>query len=148
MIPESKLIKNEIVLRELAPTQEVKLARKSMVRWLALSLGLISPNESRTLVLDLLEVLFTAHISRQQLTTQDILERLEKITGVKSKEKAVYYHLLRLKEFGILYRKNKLYCLGEEGESLSAIFKRFYSERMNKAFEGIEDVLKAFEYTV
>ena len=62
MIPESKLIKSELTIRELALPEDVLLARKSLIRWVALSLGMIHPNESRRLLLDILEVLFEFHI--------------------------------------------------------------------------------------
>jgi hypothetical protein len=100
MIPESKYIKNELTLRDMALPDEVKLTRKSLVRWLALSLGLISPNESRMLMLDLLDVLFYFHVKQESPTTQRILDRLEEVTGEKPNPKAVYYHLLKLKENG------------------------------------------------
>ena len=39
MIPESRLIRSEITIRDMALPEDVLLARKSLIRWIALSLG-------------------------------------------------------------------------------------------------------------
>lgn len=147
MIPESKLIKNEITIRELSLNNDVKLAKKSMVRWLALSLGLVSPNESRTLILDLLEVLFHSHIKKERLTSQRIFERLEK-SSPNITQKAVYYHLLKLKEKGLLKNKGKEYFLSDEDQSLSQVLSSFYSGKLKSSFDKISDVATTFENSI
>ena len=111
MIPESRLIKSEIVIREMSLPDDVLLAKKSLVRWIALSLGLILPNESRMLLLDVLDALLYFHVKNENPTTQDILARLKKQTKKEPNPKAVYYHLLKLKEADILIRKKGRYML-------------------------------------
>jgi DNA-binding PadR family transcriptional regulator len=146
MIPESKYIKNELTLRDMALPDEVKLTRKSLVRWLALSLGLISPNESRMLMLDLLDVLFYFHVKQESPTTQRILDRLEEVTGEKPNPKAVYYHLLKLKEAGIISRKKGNYSIGEgEWARLQEHFRALYSKRTDEAFEKIDEAFSKLE---
>ncbi|MBN2478528.1 hypothetical protein JXB01_04535 [Candidatus Micrarchaeota archaeon] len=145
MIPESKFIKNECVFREMGISDEVKLTKKSMVRWLALSLGLISPNESRQLILEILEVLFSAKLKGRKMTSQEIFEELKKINKSEPNQKAVYYHLLRLKEFGLLNRKNKEYFIGEENQTLSEFLKSLYTDKMEKSFSNIEGVITHLE---
>lgn len=148
MIPESKFIKNEITLREMALPEEVKLTRKSLIRWLALSLGLISPNESRKLMLDILEVLFLFHVQKEQPTTKDILAKLGEITGKPQNEKAVYYHLLKLKEAGVITRKKGAYNIGEgDWVKLSEQFKQLYSKRSDEAFDKIDEAFSKLEAT-
>ncbi len=148
MIPEAKLINSETTIRELTPTSEVKLTKKSMVRWLALSLGLVSPNESRTLVLDILEVLFAAHIKKQRLSTQELLDQLEKNTNEKPNPKAVYYHLLKLKDTGLLKNKDMKYYLGEENQSLFEVIRELYTQKVNSSFQRIEEITNTLEHSV
>lgn len=143
MIPESKLINREILVRDMVLNEEVKLTKKSLIRWLALSLGLISPNESRKSLLTLLEILFTFHLNNVQPTTKEIIEEINKIEKVD--DKTVYYHLSRLKERGIVKRKNGKYMIGDGLGSLSEVIKRAYVEEFNNAFKKIEEALEAFE---
>jgi DNA-binding PadR family transcriptional regulator len=146
MIPESKLIKSEIVIREMSLPQDVMLAKKSLVRWIALSLGLILPNESRTLLLDVLDSLIYFHVKRENPTTQDILSRLKKQTKTEPNPKAVYYHLLKLKDAGILMRKKGRYSLSEdEGKSLPELFREIYLRKANSAFANLDSALKKLE---
>lgn len=146
MIPESRLIRSELTIRELSLPSDVLLARKSLVRWLALSLGLILPNESRQLLLDLLDVILEFHIKKQNPTTKDILTRLGSVTKEPPNPKTVYYHLQRLKDFGILIRKKGRYYLGDdESESLRDVFRRCYLKRADKAFENISFALDKLE---
>ncbi len=146
MIPEAKLIKSEMVIREMALPDDVLLARKSIVRWLALSLGLIAPNESRTLLLDIFDVLVGFHLKNETPTTKEIIDSLEKLNGEKQNPKAVYYHLQRLTNMGILERKKGKYCFGDgNGESLSEVFKNFYKNKTDSTFTNIEKALKRLE---
>lgn len=146
MIPESKLIKSELTLREMSLPTDVKLARKSLVRWIALSLGLILPNESRTLLLDILDVILSSHVKNEYPTTKDIIEKLEAQLKNKQNPKAVYYHLLRLKETGFLSRKKGRYYLGDgEEQKLSDIFRKIYSSKAESAFSRIDEALNKLE---
>ena len=139
MIPESRLIKSEITLRELALPDDILLAKKSLIRWVALSLGMILPNESRTLILDIIDVLFEFHVKNEKPTTKDIIAMLEKKTKKKQNPKAVYYHLQRLKDAGIITRKKGRYYLGEGDEkSLSQIIREIYMKKTNATFSRIE----------
>jgi len=146
MIPESRLIKSELILREMSLPSDVLLARKSLVRWLALSLGLILPNESRTLLLDVLDALLYFHVKKESPTTRDILERLEAEGGEKPNPKAVYYHLLRLKNAGLLGRNKGRYSLsGYEGKALPELFREFYLQKADSAFGNIGVALKKLQ---
>jgi len=148
VIPESKFIKSELTLREMTLPDEVKLTRKSLIRWIALSLGLISPNESRKLMLDILEVLFYFHIKKENPTTSQILDKLQEITGKPPNPKAVYYHLLKLKEAGIISRKKGSYSIGEEEwTKLSDQFRRFYEKRSEVTFGKISEAFSKLEST-
>jgi len=146
MIPESKLIRSEFTLREMALPDDVLIARKSLIRWLAVSLGMILPNESRQLLLDVLEVLLEYQVKSENPTTRDIVGRLEELTKTKQNPKAVYYHLLRLKNIGILDREKGRYQLGGGQEaSLKAIFRQFYERKAEIAVSNIETALDKSE---
>ncbi|MFH1786015.1 MAG: hypothetical protein ABH842_06315 [Candidatus Micrarchaeota archaeon] len=148
MIPESKLIRSELTIRELALPDEVLLARKSLVRWLALSLGLIMPNETRKLLLDILEVIIEFHVKNESPTTRDIISRLEETSKEKQNPKAVYYHLQRMTKLGILSRKKGRHALGDgERKDLKEIFKGFYLKKADSAFVNIATALDKLENT-
>ncbi|NYZ77648.1 hypothetical protein H0O02_05045 [Candidatus Micrarchaeota archaeon] len=146
MIPEAKLIKSEIMIRELSLPDDVLLARKSIVRWLALSLGLIMPNESRTLLLDIFDVLLEFHAKGVSPTTKEIIDRLEAPGGEKQNPKAVYYHLQRLTNMGILTRNKGKYYFGDgDGKSMPDVFRDFYKNKSDSAFGNIEKALRKLE---
>ena len=145
IIPESKLIRSELTLREMSLPEEIKLTKKSLVRWLALSFGLIHPNETRKLLLDILEVLFVFHLRNQKPTTHEIINSLKQLTGKEQNPKAVYYHLLKLKAAGMISRKKGCYYFDDEGKSLSDVFKSFYNTMFERSFRNIEEALKKLE---
>lgn len=148
MLPESNLIKSELMLRELSLPEEVKLARKSLVRWLALSLGLVLPNESRTLLLDVLETLIYFHARNEKPTTKDIISKLETSTGKPPYPKAVYYHLLRLKESGLLSRKKGVYFFGDgSGKKLNDLLRDFCNSKMINIFRNLDEAVTRLEDT-
>ena len=149
MIPESRLIKSEIVIREMSLPGEVLMAKKSLVRWIALSLGLILPNESRTLLLDVFDALVYFHVKKENPTTQDILLRLKSQTKTEPNPKAVYYHLLKLKDAGILMRKKGRYALSEEeGKPLAQLFKEIYYKKADSAFNNVGAALQKLQDSV
>ena len=145
MIPESKYIKKEIIIREMGLNDEVKLTRNSLVRWVALSLGLISPNESRKLLIGLLDVLFEFFAKGEEPTTKEILEALGKKKGAEQNPKAVYYHLQKLKERGLLQREKGKYFISRERGKLSEALREIYMRDVNGAFGNIEVALRALE---
>ena len=145
MLPEGKLVRGELLIRELALPEDVKLTKKSLVRWVALSLGLISPNESRTILLDVLEALINFHIKKIQPTTKDIINELARM-GVEADEKTVYYHLLRMKEAGVVGKRDgkHFFADGEEGK-LSEMLRRVYQQRFDRSFDKIAEALNVVE---
>ena len=146
LLPESRFIRSELIIRDLALPDEVKLARKSLIRWLALSLGLLLPNESRRLFLDVLDVLVYYHVKNEAPTTKDIIAKLEEFTNKPPYPKAVYYHLLRLKDLGLLSRKKGRYSFGDgSGKKLNEIIKEFYSSKLSNTLVNIEEAIVKLE---
>jgi predicted transcriptional regulator len=145
VIPESKFIRKEITIRNMWLADEVRLTRKSLVRWVALSLGLISPKESRDLIVDLLDVLFGFFAKGESPSTQDILDKLKKKKGEEPNPKAVYYHLQKLMEQGLLKREKGRYYISKENPKLSSAVKGLYEKEVEEELAGIGKALEALE---
>ena len=155
-MPESSLIRGECLVRELQFSEEVKLTRKALVRWLALSLGLISPAESRTGLLEVLEALFYFHYKKRDTHSDpDIHQLLEKIKEIRKGEpnpKAVRYHLLQLKKLGIIETKKRRYRFvlspSQENADLATALSYVYHQRMDASFEKMKKALSQLEKTL
>ena len=145
MIPEAELIKREILVRNMALPDEVRLTRKSLVRWIALSLGLISPKETRTIAIDVLDVLLKEFASGKKPTTQEIYEKVQKKRKEPVSEKTVYYHLQRIAKMGLIQREKGHYFISKDKERLKEAIKRVYMKEFEKAFGNIELALDSLE---
>jgi len=150
--PEAGLINCEITLREMQLPQEVKLTRKSLVRWLALAMGLVSPNESRTILIDLLESLFYFQFAeKQDPSVDDLIEYMKKELGRdRSNEKAVRYHLLKLQNMGLLERRKGRYSfavspLSSKGD-FSATIDYVYKRRCDTTTAKIKEAFRELTY--
>jgi hypothetical protein len=109
MIPESKLIKKEVVLRELLLSKEVLETKNSLIRWIALSLGLINQNESRLSMLSVFEALvYFQFVEKKDVSFEEIMNYLQTHQQTLN-EKSVRYHLLQLKRKGIIENKKGLW---------------------------------------
>ncbi|MCX6769057.1 MAG: hypothetical protein NT051_00035 [Candidatus Micrarchaeota archaeon] len=152
-MPESALIRGECLVRDLQFNSDVKMTKKSLVRWLALSLGLISPKESRDGLLDVLEALFYFHYERKNTGADpDIYQILDKVREIRKEEpnpKAVRYHLLQLKKLGIIEAKKRRYRFVlaplQEDEDLAFALSHTYRQRMDSSFEKIKRALSLLE---
>ena len=145
-IPESNLIQSEIVLREMMLTEEVKMTRKSLVRWLALSLGLISPKESRQSVLTLFEALLFYHLKEKRGANYNDIIDYFKQQNMEMNEKTIRYHLTQLRKAGVLEDGRGTYKFtGFMNENLAEALEQSYKAKANTAFTSIRtavDVLK------
>jgi hypothetical protein len=118
MLPESKLIEKELSLRILSINEETLLTKKAMLRWLALSLGFVSPNESRTFFLDVFGSVLTLVLKEKNPTSQDIINDVLATTQEKKpSEKLIRYHLTRLVDSGLITRKGLRYSLVSSQDS-------------------------------
>lgn len=145
MIPEAELIKREIVVRNMALTEEVRITRKSLVRWVALSLGLISPNETRTIAIDVLDVLLHEFAQGKKPTTKEIYEKVQKKRKDPVSEKTVYYHLQRIAGMGLIQREKGQYFISKEKERLKESVRKVYMHEFDEAFEKIGKALDSLE---
>ncbi len=112
LLNESKLIDREIILRDLKLTGEVIETRRSMVRWLALTLGIINPGESRLSSIYVFDAMLYFQFSKKiNPTVLDIKNYIISNWG-EINEKTLRYHLLHLKNMNIIdHSKGKYYIL-------------------------------------
>ncbi|MGC8924257.1 MAG: winged-helix domain-containing protein [Candidatus Micrarchaeia archaeon] len=138
MIPESQYIENVILVRDMRLMDEVTMTKASLIRWLALALGLINSNESRKSLLDLIEILFAVQLGEGRgITVEEIMDRLKR-QGKRCSEKTIRYHLLRLERRGVVRRKLKEYSFVESDvgnggvEAIIDAYDRRYNNSMFK----------------
>lgn len=102
---EAALIENEITLRNLRLTNEVLETRRSAIRWLALSLGVINPGESRLSSLAVLDALVQFQfVKGSDPTVKDMTDYIN-ANWETINEKTLRYHLLRMKKMGFVENK-------------------------------------------
>ncbi|MCL6089285.1 MAG: hypothetical protein M1530_03965 [Candidatus Marsarchaeota archaeon] len=151
-LPEASLIRQEHIVRDMQLLNEVKLTRRGLIRYLALSLGLISPNESRTLMLDIFEALCGAHFSQEEPDINQLMERINSVRPADSPAqiKAVRYHLHVLKEKGILQRKDGHYKFAlppmAERADLGEALEYVYLTNAKNALEKTKKALQTLEH--
>ncbi|MEM3030871.1 MAG: hypothetical protein QXH27_04005 [Candidatus Micrarchaeia archaeon] len=148
-IPEARLIQGEVTLRDLSLTQDVRMTRKSLVRWIALAAGLISPNESRKTLIDLLEVLFAFQLGEgRDPDIHDIMDGMRKLND-RHQEKAVRYHLFQLKRKGFLSRVRGKYFFTippfSEKDDVAASFEHVLKSRSEVALAKLREALRSLK---
>ena len=146
--PESSLVRKTFVIRQMDLPPSVKLTKRSMLRWFALSFGLISSGESRSTVLLVLDSLFSLLLSsKQNPSTTDIQHYIKEKFQKKISEKLIRYHLNRLIESGLLVRKKARYFLNNnpyaEPNSLKESFSYWIKQPVNNGMTDIEGVLSS-----
>ena len=113
---ESKLIEREITIRNLALTKEVTETRRSLVRWLALSLGVINPGESRLGALSVLDsVMYFQFTKRTDPSVNELMEYIQ-AAWEPINEKTLRYHLLQLTKANIVKHSKGRYFLTQPGD--------------------------------
>jgi hypothetical protein len=149
-LPEAKLIRGELVLRDMMLTNDVKMTKKSLVRWLALALGMISPNESRAAVLEILDALLYFQFRCADPSVPEILERIEK-NGGKVGEKALRYHLWQLRKDGWLERSKGKYRFFvpplADRSDVAASIDAVARSRSELAMAKVKEALKSLKHS-
>lgn len=112
---ESKLIERELTLRDVRITKEVTDTRRSIVRWLALSLGVISPGESRLTAVSVLDAILYFQFNEKKDPSVEELSAYINKSWSEINEKTLRYHLLQLKNTGIVNNsKGKYYLIAPD----------------------------------
>ena len=110
---ESKLIERDITVRNLVLTKEVTETRRSLIRWLALSMGVINPGESRLGALSVLDsILYFQFNQKKDPTVSEMMEYIGK-TWEPINEKTLRYHLLQLNKSNIVRHAKGQYFLAQ-----------------------------------
>ncbi|MFP3278741.1 MAG: hypothetical protein RXP92_00285 [Candidatus Micrarchaeota archaeon] len=148
MLNEAELIENEITLRDMRLTKEVLETRRSIARWLALSLGIINPGESRLSAIAVLDALLYFQFIKK--LDPNIAELKEYINNnwQNINEKTLRYHLLRLKKMGIIENsQGKFYFkMPEIGDKYDVeawannLFKEEFNNVINKVKEAVNEL--------
>ena len=105
---EKALIERELVLRKLRLPPESRLTRKSLLRWVALSLGLITPGESRDAVIPVLDALFSFHAKYRGASVSELMDYMLS-QDYKITEKTLRYQLMKLRNTGLIEKKGNVY---------------------------------------
>ena len=145
---EAELIEKEMTIRNLRLTKEVLETRRSIARWLALSLGVINPGESRLSAVAVLDALMNFQFTKQQDPTYDELERYISEKWEPMNEKTLRYHLLRMKKLGLVENsKGKFYLkppsVGDRFDAntwASMLFSEEYKQIAQKVTEAINEL--------
>lgn len=110
-INESKLIEREITIRNLALSREVTETRRSLIRWLALSLGVINPGESRQGAISVLDcIMYFQFNEKKDPDVSEMMSYIEK-NWEPINEKTLRYHLLQLNKANIVKHSKGKYFL-------------------------------------
>ncbi|MDE1824268.1 MAG: hypothetical protein KGI00_00670 [Candidatus Micrarchaeota archaeon] len=152
---EAALIESEFTIRSLRLSKEVMETRRSIIRWLALSLGVINPGESRLSSLSVLDALvyfqFTKNVDPEVAQLVDYIKK----NWEEINEKTLRYHLLRMKKMGIVENsKGRFYfkppAVGERFDAsnwINSFFESKYKDVGSKVVEVLKE-LKAKNYGV
>lgn len=145
---EATLIENEITLRNLRLTNEVLETKRSAIRWLALSLGVINPGESRLSSLAVLDALvYFQFVKTVDPTVKDLEDYINANWEVIN-EKTLRYHLLRMKKMGFVENSSGKFYFTPPGTGdrydpanwAARFFEAHYSDISGKVSQVIKDI--------
>ena len=145
-LPESELVRKSFTIKRMDLPPSVLLTKRSLLRWFALSFGLISKQESRDTVLNVLDAVFFFLLSKKKSpTTLELQSYIESKHSKKISEKLLRYHLNRLILLELLQRKQNKYFLNSspsgERNSIVESFSYWVKRPVNESLDGIEKVL-------
>ena len=143
---ESKLIERELTFRNLRLSKEVTETRRSLVRWLALSLGVVNPGESRLSAISVLDgILYFQFSMKTDPTIEELSQYIEK-NWAPINEKTLRYHLLQLKKANLIGNSGGKYYFTTNGTSDryddAAWINNYFDSTMNPIKEKVALALK------
>lgn len=143
--PESELVRRTFIIREMDLPPQVQLTKRSMLRWFALSFGLISEKESRSTVLEVLDSLFYFQFQkRADPTALEIIKHIKEKHSKTVSEKLLRYHLNRLMALNLLQRKSNRYSFNPspyaERKDFKSAFNYWVREHLEKSLKDLEFV--------
>lgn len=147
-LSESELIEKELLLRDLRLTKEVLETRRAIIRWLALSLGIINPGESRLGSLAVLDALINYQfIKKTDPTAAELADYISK-SWEPINEKTLRYHLLRMKKMGLIENQQGKFffrppSVGDRFDAqtwAAGLYEKDYKEIAAKIGEAIKEL--------
>jgi hypothetical protein len=144
--PESELVRRVFVIREMDLPPQVQLAKRSMLRWFALASGMISEQESRSTVLEVLDSLFYFQFQKRiDPTALEVIKYIKEKHSKKVSEKLLRYHLNKLIALNLLQRKKTKYSFNPspyaERKDLKASYNYWVREHLEKSLKDLEFVI-------
>ncbi len=145
--PESELVRKSFTVKQMDLPPSVQLTKRSMLRWFAMSFGLLSEQESRDTVLNVLDSLFYFLLfKKQNPSTIELQTYISSKHGKKISEKLLRYHLNRLIALELVQRKRNRYFLNNSPSSepgdLVESFNYWVKKPVNESLDGIGLVLE------
>ncbi|MCL5008236.1 MAG: hypothetical protein M1562_03250 [Candidatus Marsarchaeota archaeon] len=127
-------------------TREIVETRRSLIRWLALSFGIINPGETRLGALSVFDaVLYFQFNKKRESSIPELMEYIgDKWSGMN--EKTLRYHLLQLKNLGILKNSKGRYSMvdPEKGDRYdeAAWVDSYFTNEINPIQENLKSAIK------
>jgi len=146
-LPEAELVRKTFIIKKMDLPPSVQLTKRSLLRWFALSFGLLSEQESRDTVLNVLDALFNFLLAKKQNpSTIDIQSYISNKFHKQVSEKLLRYHLNRLIAVELLQRKSNRYFLNNspsaEPNNIVESFNYWVKKPVDESLEGISKVLE------
>ncbi len=128
--PEANLVKKTVTFRVMQVPDDPVMPKEALLRWICLSLGLISENESRDTVIRVFDVILSAQTKGKALTAEEVAEKMPEVS-----EKTVRYHLKRMEDMGVLEKNGKKYSLRRNPNlpSIELFTENFFSSAAEEA---------------
>ncbi len=145
-VPEGELVRKTIVLREMDLPPQIQLTKRSLLRWFALSFGLLNEQESRVTVLHILDSLFyLLFTEKKNPTTLEIKAFMSERFQIHTSEKLIRYHLNKLIDLHLLVRKQTRYHINHapygDRNDFVACFDYWVKQSTEKSLSNIQTVI-------
>lgn len=105
-------IRGEWTVREVDLHPSLLSSRKALLKWLSISLGLLAPNETRSLVVDTLDAILYFNYMGSPPTFKNIYSRIvQRISRGFPSEEAIRKHIRAMVKKGLVVKDGKRYIL-------------------------------------
>ena len=148
-IAEEDLIETEMTIRKMRLPSETRLTRKSLLRWFALSIGLITPGESRDAIIPVLDALFYYGVERRKAGVGEFKSYTDS-QGYSITEKTIRYQLMKLRDLGLVEKEENTYYFKRDpysNELKAGIFSALdatYSETKGRLEEALSSLIAQY----
>ena len=136
MFPESKLVETSFTIRLMSKPDGI--ATPSLVRWLAISLGVLGPGDKRETGLQVLDALLKASFSKSKCVSID-----DVIKETRIDRKTVEYHLTKLVRQRLVDHKRNCYSFMHDFNGHTSL--KNYRGAVLEAISRSEEILKEIE---